>query len=418
MGRIGEINNFKSQPTAPQVDNTNPPGLSTDATSPSPFDQSTISPASSPSSLVGNSAEKSHINYSELGIAPTATTDMNSRKEAIGSATENQAMKWGNVSGQEYWKTQVEKHPESMYAAVSSMLASAETPDEKAKREKREKLGQTFSNLGNLIGNVANLYYTSKGSPYIDLNSSAQYENQRMQQIKDKREALQRRKDEMLLNARTGEINYARNLEAARQQLAAKQAEKANDRAYDFNKFGIQMQYNIDRDKQANDIKKEDLIERKRSNKEKEGIGRANAATSRMRANIESAKAQSELQSKSDKNNDYLPLGDDLIPVPKAQSKALFSKLYQAMKRDPQIQGDALENVQLQFGEGGDQDTKMMNIVRRRLNDSPSAVNLLREYLGVPVPQAPTQDSFNPSVGVSAPWVGKSSSTSKAPWVQ
>ena len=86
------------------------------------------------------------------------------------------------------------------------------------------------------------------------------------------------------------------------------------------------------------------------------------------------------------------------------------------MKRDPQIQGDALENVQLQFGEGGDQDMRMMNIVRRRLNDSPAAVNLLRGYLGLPSTQPVQTNSFNPSVLTSAPWVN--SSTSKAPWVK
>lgn len=417
MARIGAINNYKSQEPSQQVATTIPTGISQTATPPAQLDESSGAPVASPSSIVGDSAGKSNIKYSELGVAPTTTTDLNSRREAIGNATEEQAMKWGNVSEKEWGQEQFKKDPNNSYAALLSYMGSAETPDEIKKREKSERLGRVFSNLGNLIGNAANLYYTAKGSPYIDLNSSARYENQRMQQIKDKREALQRQMNNLRFSTKLNDINYNRSLQAARQQLAAKQAEKAADRAYDATKFGMQMEYNKNRDQAANDIKGAQLAETARSNKVKEGIGRTNAATSRMRANLESVKVQSELQSKSDKNNDYLPLGDNLIPVPKSQSKALFSKLYQAMKRDPQIQGDALENVQLQFGEGGDQDGKMMNIVRRRLNDSPAAVDLLRGYLGVPAP-APQQSGFSPTVSASAPWVGKSSSTSKAPWVK
>jgi len=400
MARIGAINAYNQDPQIanPKIDPKTVPLQTTVA---------------SPSSLVDSSANNTiqYNNAQQLHDAVVPTV----RSEKIQGMSEDQAIKQGNVSPKEYWTEQLKKDPTNSYAIIANQLASTETPDEQKKRERSERLGQVFSNLGNVIGNAANLYYTTKGAPSIDLNSSAQYENQRMQQIKDKRDALQRQKDAILLNARTGEISYDRSLQAARQQLAAKQAEKEADRAYDFNKFGIQMQYNVDKDNQDRNIKKEDLAEKKRSNKVREGIegynasiGKYNADTNRMRASI----AQSELQSKSDNKNDYLPLGENLVPIPKAQSKALYAKLYQTMKRDPQIQGDALENVQLQFGEGGDQDMKMMNIVRRRLNDSPAAVEALQNYLGVPSPSRTR--SFTPEV--SAPWI--KSSTSKAPWVQ
>ena len=410
MARIENINRYNSQSSS-QVD-TNPPGISATAVPPAPIDKS--APVSTPAKManrfVGDSKDKpiEYNNAQQLHDAVVPRV----RSEQIQGMSEDQAMKQGNISPKEYWTEQLKKDPTNAYSIIANQMASDETPQEKAKREKSERLGQIFSNLGNVIGNAANLYYTTKGAPYIDLNSSTQYENQRMQQIKDKRDALQRRKEDILLNARTGEISYDRNLQAARQQLAAKQAEKAADRAYDATKFGMQMDYNRSRDDASNNLKEQQLAESRRHNAADEGIGRSNAATSRMRANIENAALQAKLQSNSDKNNDYLPLGDNLVPIPKAQSKALYAKLYQTMKRDPQIQGDDIENLKLQFGEGGDQDTKMMNIVRRRLNDSPAAVEILQNYLGVP--SVSRTQSFTPDV--SAPWI--KSSTSKAPWVK
>lgn len=135
-----------------------------------------------------------------------------------------------NASEYEYWTEQLKANPGSEYAIVNQMLASKETPDEKAKRERREQIGEVFNNLGNLIGNAANLYYTNKGGQYIDLNTANEKHRERMQRIKDKQDALDRQREQIILNAKLGDAKTARA-----EAVAAKKADadaKAKDIQY------------------------------------------------------------------------------------------------------------------------------------------------------------------------------------------
>lgn len=145
------------------------------------------------------------------------------------------AEKAGDVSQKEYANAMIQKmvaegkNP-GEYLNTLAWLGSAETPEQKAKRERREQLGKVFNNLGNLIGNAANLYYTTKGGQYIDLNSVNEKHRERMQRIKDKQDALKQRQDELLGNARINDIKAERTERAAK--VKAENDAKAKELEY------------------------------------------------------------------------------------------------------------------------------------------------------------------------------------------
>lgn len=166
-------------------------------------------------------------------VDPTKVYE-STRSQALGSdaaqVDPQKTMESWNASPYEYWTEQVKTNPESTYAIVNQMFASKETPEEKAKRERREQLGEVFNNLGNLIGNAANLYYTTKGGQYIDLNTANEKHRERMQRIKDKQDALDRQREQIILNAKLGDAKTARA-----EAVAAKKADadaKAKDLQY------------------------------------------------------------------------------------------------------------------------------------------------------------------------------------------
>lgn len=140
-------------------------------------------------------------------------------------ADPQKAQEFWNASPYEYWTEQVKANPNSTYAILNQMYASKETPEEKAKRERREQLGEVFNNLGNLIGNAANLYYTHRGGQYIDLNSVNEKHRARMERLREKQDALKQRQDELLGKAKLSDV------QAERAERAAKAKTDADARA-------------------------------------------------------------------------------------------------------------------------------------------------------------------------------------------
>lgn len=147
------------------------------------------------------------------------------------------ASKDGSFSQQEWASKQIEKaiaegkNPGD-YLYLTQLMGSAETPDEIKKRERRNALGETFRNLGNLIGNAANLYYTNKGGQYIDLNTANEKHRERMQRLKDKQDALAEKRNNILINAKLGDLRAARAEKVAKDKAAKDAAEKQADRAW------------------------------------------------------------------------------------------------------------------------------------------------------------------------------------------
>lgn len=323
------------------------------------------------------------------------------RSQMIQNLSEGDAMKQGNISPAEYWSEQVKKAEDegrslNTYEALSAFMRreDGETPQEKAKRERRELISHTISGLGNVIANAANLAFATKGAVPIDLNSGMRELDERRQRIKAKRDALKEKQDSILMNAKMSDFQYGRSLEAAKAKAAAERAEKIEQRAFELQKQNANLSAQAARDKARMEFdgkhKGAALAENSRHNKAMEGIGWKNANTDAERAK------QAKKKSSKDEKFDYVIVDNKSIPIPKDESKAVFSTLYQVMKRDPKIKGDAMESIEIKYGEGGDSDSKMMNTVRRRIGDSPAAIKYLQELLGLNSPEPETRQPHTP----------------------
>lgn len=309
MGRIDIANRYRQQKPEIEPDavpqsapgNTHPvPEVAPKNDSPTPEPTQVISPkygeapqsgvSTSPTAIVGSGPDKNHIKYSELGRKLTPTVDRNTRSEYIQELSPSEAMRDGSVSWKEYVdnlksKAKSEGRELTGYEMALDMIHGEddETPEQKRKRERREELGQVFANLGNVIGNAANLYYTAKGAQPIDLNTSARYENERMQRIKEKRDALKEKEDAILMNARMGDVNYSRSLQAAREKAAESRAEKDAQNYYDWLKFNKNLGAQQEKADKDRGVRENQLGEQNRHNRAQEAIGRMNAETAKKR---------------------------------------------------------------------------------------------------------------------------------------
>ena len=217
MARLGNILDYEKKKEQRKADAM----PTVEASSPSVMPQAKV-----------NTPALDKMTWKNTGIVPMAGQG-EYRQEALRDMNEEQfKANQGkmNASDHEYWTEQLKANPGSEYVIVNQMLASKETPEEKAKRERREQLGEVFNNLGNLIGNAANLYYTHRGGQYIDLNTANEKHRERMQRIKDKQDALDRQREQIILNAKLGDAKTARA-----EAVAAKKADadaKAKDLQY------------------------------------------------------------------------------------------------------------------------------------------------------------------------------------------
>jgi hypothetical protein len=148
-----------------------------------------------------------------------------------------------NASGKEYWAAQVKKDPTSVYAAVNEYLASSETPEEKRKRERREAVGEAINGLGNLIGNVANLYYAPRSGYSIDLNTMDDKRRERMERIQAKRDALDNQRQQMILNAKIGQMNAERAAAEKKAENERQDAIRRENQARDDKKRAEDLAY-------------------------------------------------------------------------------------------------------------------------------------------------------------------------------
>lgn len=208
MGRLGNINNYvaaqsdaKKQEVNQQYDQLQQTQQQPVQQQPpqAPISQPSIAAATNSNPMAG--AEQ--VDFREKTLQNLSEEDFLKRQKDL------------NASSQEYYLAQVKAHPESAYYNMRAMLESAETPKEKAKRERREALEATFRNLGNVIGNAANLYYAHRGGTPIDLNTANEKHNERIRQLKEKQDAIQRQREQIFLNAKINDIKSERAKELA-----------------------------------------------------------------------------------------------------------------------------------------------------------------------------------------------------------
>lgn len=287
--RIDSINERRARRQAQQAQVPSPLPDSSPKVTPDVPSRQMVSPAYGPmpnqaqtpvqvaGSRVDTAPEK--ITYANSGITPTMTSNREYRQGALQNMDEEQfrrAQDDMNASDKEYWSEQARLNPLNTYANLQNYFASEETPDERRKRERREHLGQVFANLGNLIGNAAQLYYTAKGAVPADLNAGAFAENERMRRIKEKRDALKARQDAILAEAKGNDIRNAYNVRLAREKAAADAADKQKGRDLDLMKFGMKLKADKDKADADRKLKEQQAKETGRHNRAME----ANASQS------------------------------------------------------------------------------------------------------------------------------------------
>lgn len=224
MARINDIQAWRASQRDNNRSSVNINRSATPATSSSPAPEPVVPTQQEVSSLASQPQELNRITYANSGIVPSVASSVNYRKDALASMNEQQFeqnKERMNAADTEYWRAQVDKNPGSIYSNIALQLASDETPEEKRKRERREQLGQVFANLGNVIGNAANLYYNARGSEVVDLNTPMRAENERIARIRAKRQAAQDQADSILRNAKLQDLEGARQLAAERAQAQA-----------------------------------------------------------------------------------------------------------------------------------------------------------------------------------------------------
>lgn len=238
MARLGNIQEYekkKEQKEADAMPVPSKPSAPTESVQQMPRANS-VTPMQSPATSVSQYAQSApkldKLTWKNTGIVPLPGQG-EYRTQALRDMDEDQFAKHQakmNASDKEYWSEQAKLNPTSTYVNLQNYFASNETPIEKEKREKRERLGEVFNNLGNLIGNAANLYYTSKGGQNIDLNSVNEKHRARMDAIKAKQDALDEQRKQIIMNAKLGDIKNAREVAAAQAKAEREAREKQLER--------------------------------------------------------------------------------------------------------------------------------------------------------------------------------------------
>lgn len=140
--------------------------------------------------------------------------------------TAEQAINTGEITPQGYWNIQSEaikagkRDPYSTEEIIEMMRTSDpeyETGEQRARRERNDRASRAITGISDLISNIAGMVGTAKGSSPVVVNNLAPLDT-RQREITERRNALKRKYDTLLTNAKMGEIAYQRDLESARQK--------------------------------------------------------------------------------------------------------------------------------------------------------------------------------------------------------
>lgn len=288
-----------------------------------------------------------------------------------------------------------------------------ETPEEKAQREKREQIKVGFTGLMDGLNALSNLYYTTKGAPSQKLQGAmpAVVGNIREEEALRRAQEQANRKAEFDWEKTKADYELNRSLKAMQWDAAQKQAEmdnlyktqaailqakieageKLTDHEYKMAEMLAQYGYNTKRDAANNAARMErSRYEQGEQNK------RANAT---KRSNMDSI-VLADKDGKAFKF-DYDKSGNGALLSIYDKIQKYITERNETLPKDKQIPN--LEDFKIQLGEGGDVNSKVMTIVKRRAQDFPELtdeiIRLLRgeeddEFASLIVDESP---SFDPS---------------------
>lgn len=265
MGRLGNINNYVAAQSDALKQKVNQQYDQQQQAKQQPVQQQPpATPVAQPIAAATNSnpmAGAEQVNFREKTLQNLDENDFKARQKEL------------NASDKEYWSAKLKQNPESSYSILREYFASDETPEEKAKRERRDALGETFRNLGNVIGNAANLYYAHRGGTPIDLNTANEKHNERIRQLKEKQDAIQRQRDQMLVNAKINDIKSERAKALAEAKTKAESEENALKHQRELIKLQIENMYKLG---QIDAQTKADLLEQAQKTKDAKELASIN----------------------------------------------------------------------------------------------------------------------------------------------
>lgn len=301
----------------------------------------------------------------------------------------DEAMQDGGIKPEDFWKLQEKAYGEGKRGGYSitdiinrikSRDPDYETPEQRKKREKDEAVSRAISGLGNVISNAANFAYAVKGAVPGVYNNQAT--DERLRQIKEKREALKRKYDMILMNAELGDVAYQRDMEAAREKaardLALKERIKEIEHRYKMGEISAEAAFDL----QQEALKQQGYMARTVFNADaraKEGAkNRANARE------VASIRSSPKTESKDKDFSYWYGNNNEEFKVPKSKEKGLAANIYRLMQKyleEHPTDKRKLDDIKITIGEGGDISSKTVNVVMRKLQDFPELGDQVREII-------------------------------------
>jgi hypothetical protein len=265
-----------------------------------------------------------------------------------------------------------------------------------------------------LIGDMANIFAQgialSRGArAFSPMQSQTAKANERIQSLQDMKRNENIDYQNKVLSSQYKDFELKR----AEDQLKQKQSLDKYKLDVQNGQFGEEMKYKYDalqeqvrNHKISQEHADKVLMETARHNKRSESTAGYNAQSQRMSAQA----AQQNAATNASKGNsstgmDSITLtGSDgkrtTVDYPKSKNGALLS-LYNRMKeeseKNPQKYG-TLDDINMKMGEGGDQATKIISIVKRRIADFPQLTGEFNQLIGSsPAPKAAKSGSLLPN---------------------
>lgn len=301
----------------------------------------------------------------------------------------DEAMQDGGIKPEDFWKLQEKAYDEGKRGGYSitdiinrikSRDPDYETPEQKKKREKEEAVSRAISGLGNVISNAANFAYSVKGAVPGVYNNQAT--DERLKQIKEKRDVLKRKYDTILMNAELGDVAYQRSTDAAREKAARDQAlkERMKEIEHKYKMGEISSEGAFDLQQEA--LRQQGYMARTvfdADARAKEGD--KNRANARQVASIRSS---SKTGSKDKDFSYWYGNNNEEFKVPKSKEKGLAANIYRLMQKyleEHPTDKRKLDDIKITIGEGGDISSKTVNVVMRKLQDFPELGDQVREII-------------------------------------
>lgn len=268
-----------------------------------------------------------------------------------------------------------------------------ETPEEKAQREKREQIKVGFTGLMDGLNALSNLYYTTKGAPSQKLQGAmpAVVGNIREQEALRRAQEQANRKAEFDWNKTMADYELERSLKAMQWDAAQKQAEMDNQ----YKTQAILLQAKINEGKELTKHEREmaKILAQYGYNVQLEGLKSANAKSLQEQKD-NAAMARVKAGKRGPENMDSIVLADKdgkafKFDYDKSGNGALLSiydkiqkyitERNETLPKDEQIPN--LEDFKIQLGEGGDVNSKVMTIVKRRAQYFPELTEEIMRLL-------------------------------------